>query len=575
MRSSLGKNVEMSFQIGIDTCLAFSTQTLDFVQSKSFQKAFESLQIINKKGEQQSLIRNKHQEELWQWYLACRQAQIAARGICLKPRQTGISTFWMGLFILDVVMRQKRFAYTASFEDESAIHLFDMGRFYYDNMPPELRSGKRLRKNHKLAMWFAKPHYSKFTSATARRRNLASSQTIHDLHLSEIAKWPSSTAKDTYLSIMQCVPDHWDTCVFIESTAQGMNMFKNMWDKAKSHRSGFTPFFFSWVGFPEYFFYFEDRNRPLLSPEILQLQRDCGCCDEQAAWAQTRLDEKCQGDMDLFLQEYPWSEQVAFRYSGHKWFDVVALEKLGLYVMNPAHRGRLEWLSSEGHDVKFVEHRLGDLQIWEKPQHGRKYVISADVGAGIGGNFTVINVIKVPKKLFESPEQVAKVKSNRIGAFHAAEWLFQLGVWYNWAYVGVEVNNMGHETAGVLQRGTGDQILQMRDGYPFLHYHTKVDGKTREETRRIGWLTTVHSKKLQFQHFKDVVKMQDLVVHSNDTMLEMQGLSYDEQHKIFVMMYTNPITDDQNDDEVDSMAIALQLLVHRPETADFEEIPWE
>lgn len=571
MKSRFGKGIEVAFQIGVNTAIGFTQETLDFVRSEKYQNAFESLQIINKEGVQQSLIRNKHQEKIWHWYLGCREQQKRARGICLKPRQTGISTIIMGACTLDVVMRPNRFAYSASFEDESSVHLFNMAHFYYENMPGAIKAGKTLKTNRRQALWFAKPHYSKFTSATAKRRYLASSQTIHMLHLSELAKWQSSTAKDTYLSIMQCVPDsNWDTMVFIESTANGVNMFKSMWDKARAGKNGFTPFFFSWVGFPEYYFYFDDSNKPKLSPEIKQLQKDCKCCDKQAAWAQNILHEKCQDDMDLFLQEYPWSETVAFRFSGKKWFDPSALERLKLDIMRPWFRGSLEWADDEKAIVKFVDDPAGMLQVWEKPQEGRRYVISADVSAGIGGNFTVLNVVKVPEKLFESPEQVAKVKSNRIGSFHAAEWLFQLGCWYNWAYVGVEVNNMGHETAGILFRG--GNCDQMAGGYPSLHSHVSVDKKTMKETKRIGWNTNTQTKKLMYQHFKDTVKMQDIVIHSLDTILEMEGLSYDEQHKEFVMMYTNPFTDDENDDECDSMAIALQLLIHRPETADFEDV---
>lgn len=574
LKSVFGKGVAGALQITRDTLITYSQKTVDLLMTDKFQAAFESLQIKDRYSQQRSLIRYPEQEELWQYILWCRENKVPVRAIILKARQLGFSTFILGLFWLICVMRPYTEAYSASFEDQSAVKLFKKVHFYWEKMPEELKAGKVLEKETTHDLWFGPPHHSSFTSATAKNQFLASSQTIQLLHLSEFAKWPMSTAFDTFVSITSCVPTNDpESMIFNESTAYGVNLFKDMWDEARSGESVFKPFFFSWKKFPEYYFYFTDENKPKFTKEALQLQKDAGVCDYQLAWAQQTCKEKCLNDWNYFHQENPYSEQVAFRYTGQAWFSAAGIEEAFKHVMEPTFRGELRWTSTNKPIVEFVEYPEGLVEIWQKPLPGRKYIWAADICAGIGGDYFVLSVYLVPEKLMESLEQVAKVRSNRIGSREAAEICFQMGVYYNWAWGANEVNNMGIDTANDLEHG--HKGTQTDGGYPALYHHTVIDKTTREETKRVGWLTTSSTKFFMLQKLQSCVNEFDITLRSRRTVLELEGFGYDQEKKDWVSMYKDDKTKKRHDDEVMQTAIAYQMYLNRPDTADFEDVPWQ
>jgi hypothetical protein len=156
----------------------------------------------------------------------------------------------------------------ASHEAESAEFIFGMNAIFYDNLPDEWRKKRPLKTNTLRKIRYAAPHNSMFSSATANKKSLASSQLIHHLHLSEPAKYKNPPANDAITSILQCVPNHWDTLVFWESTAFGINLFSHWYKSAKKGPgsagwNGYDALFLTWKDFPEYFFFFPtDTNIP-------------------------------------------------------------------------------------------------------------------------------------------------------------------------------------------------------------------------------------------------------------------------------------------------------------------------
>jgi hypothetical protein len=567
MRSDALKDIVLGLRIAEDQILGLTIEGFDLVQDEKFAEAFESLQILNKKGEKQSLIRNVPQETIWHWILDCRERGIRPRGICLKARQLGISTEIIGYEFIDTVMRPNRFSYTATFEDESAKHMGRICHFYHDNLPQDQRTLKPLKVDTKTELKFDSPHNSGIQFVTAKRRFLASSQTIHNLHLSELAKWPDPPAKDALVSVLQCVPVHWDTLTFIESSAYGVNLFKDYWDGAQDGSNGFTPFFFTWKGFPEYYTYFDETDRPAFTPEELEFQRAWDICDEQMLWARNKRREDCNNDWAEFHQEYPIDPSLAFKFSGRKWFSPNALATIKDGINEPLERVTLKWVGKDT-DVPQVAAETdpeGFLEVWEKPIKGRKYVIGGDIAEGVGADFTVLQVIKIPETIFESPQQVAKFRSNTVGAYEAGVWAYQLGLYYNWAFEAIEINNQGHLTCGVLERGGNNP--RMRTGYPNLFYHKSFDRKTQEEQDCIGWRTTASSKDLMFGQIQTTVDSTDIVINSNDTYLEMEGFSWDSKKRKWVAMYRNARTGMSHDDEVYSLAIAIQAMLHRKDSA--------
>jgi len=567
LRSDFGRGIVGAIWAAADTLLLFSDRTIDLLRNDNFQRAFEEIQIIDKKSQRQSLIRNPPQERLWHFILECREKGVPVRAIILKARQMGFSTFIICLFLLIIVWKPLTNAFSASFEDISAIKLLAKAHFAWEHLPPELKLSKTLKTDTKHEIAFDAPHYSQFICTTAKNAFLASSQTNQLLHLSEVAKWPRTTAHDTWVSITHTVATNDpESMIFAESTAWGLNFFKDIWDGAKAGKNPYKPFFASWIGFPEYFIFFPKGHKPKFSPEALQLQKDSKACDEQIAWAQAVCDEKCLGDWPKFHQDNPYSEEVAFLSTGHKWFTHDGIKQMMLQVMDPVCTGNVKWGHNSKPIVKFTEDPYGIIEVWRHPQKDRAYVWSADICAGIGGDYFVLNIWLVPRpdSLTDCLEQVAKVRSNRIGSSRAAQIIFQLAVYYNWAFGANEVNNMGIDTAHDLERGTPN--TQTEGGYPHLYYYTRVDTKTDEHTKIVGWNTTTITRNYMMQRLQTAVNEYSIVIHSNRTALELEGFGHDPQTDDYVSEYRDDITGVRHDDEVFCAAIGWQMFEKRPKT---------
>ena len=86
---------------------------------------------------------------------------------------------------------------------------------------------------------------------TAGGKGVGRSETFQNLHLSEVAFWPGDKL-GTFTGLMQAVPDKPETMVIVESTANGFDFFKDLWDAAVAERNDFIPVFCAWWELPEY-----------------------------------------------------------------------------------------------------------------------------------------------------------------------------------------------------------------------------------------------------------------------------------------------------------------------------------
>ena len=138
------------------------------------------------------------------------------------------------------------------------------------------------------------------------------------MHISEYAFWPPNTKKSTLTGILQAVPNDPKTFVAIESTANGFDHFKELWDQAVAGESGFTPLFFAWYELPEYAMPYDGFE---LTEEEKQLQAAYNLTLDQLTWRRWCIEANCSGDVDLFKQEYPSCPEEAFLMTGRPVFD--------------------------------------------------------------------------------------------------------------------------------------------------------------------------------------------------------------------------------------------------------------
>jgi hypothetical protein len=162
--------------------------------------------------------------------------------------------------------------------------------------------------------------------ATAGGDGIARGETISDMHLSEIAFWLASAPAENLNGLLQSLPNADDTECFIESTANGFNLFKELWDGAVSGENDFEPFFAAWFETPEYRTPVpEGFERTLEEEDLVALY---GLDDEQLVWRRRRI---AASGRELFMQEYPCSPDEAFIASGRPVFNPEQIvERLGV-----------------------------------------------------------------------------------------------------------------------------------------------------------------------------------------------------------------------------------------------------
>lgn len=153
-------------------------------------------------------------------------------------------------------------------------------------------------------------------------------------------------------------------------------------------------------------------------------------------------------------------------------------------------------------DLPSLRHSV--LSIWEYPRFRgkRRYVISVDVGDGLGQDYSVISVVREPT-IEEPAEEVAQFVSNTIRPSHLAFVTDAIGRLYCdedriEAQAAIELNNHGV---------TVQDLLQLHLGYANFYVWEVVDAAQAESrfTKRIGWTTTMRTRPILLEKFHDAV----------------------------------------------------------------------
>lgn len=162
--------------------------------------------------------------------------------------------------------------------------------------------------------------------------------------------------------------------------------------------------------------------------------------------------------------------------------------------------------------------RQGVLCVWEYPRvrGQRRYILGVDVGDGIGGDYTVIDVIRLPT-IEEPAEQVAQWVSNRHDTKAAAFVCDAIGRFYAdadgiEALAAIETNNHGLAV---------QDTLQLHLGYSHFYVWEVADAAdaSKRFTTRIGWMTTPRTRPLLLVSYHAAITTQDPVTQQPDLIL--------------------------------------------------------
>lgn len=484
---------------------------------------------------------------------------IPVRLCILKARQMGVSTFICGLFYWMISTRKNYKMAIITHLDEASRRLLEKTKFFYRNTPEAIRqasrssNGKELildaldRRGNSIGM------NSRVEIKTAESPEQLRSGTYQGLHCSEVAFW--NNAEKCALAAFQTVADEPGTIITIETTANGKgNYFHKLW----TDKNDFTKLFFGWQEFPEH-------NREV--PDGFKLTDDEEAVKNlyklkmtQMAWRRWCIDNRCGGDVDRFMQEYPATAEEAFRATGNCRFS---MSKLYWYSVNnvlkePVFSGVVDLYGDElmvqgkNIDIKFE----GGLRVWEPCIPRENYAIFADVSEGI--------VREDGKPCDRSGCDVVKIN----GDIKVAEWHglcepsdfgrieVMLARQYNNAVIVQEINLHGHAAMTAIRK-----IERYPDSLIFGQRENVINDV--QGLHGIGWLTTSKTRPQIINNLARVIDHKELGLVAKEDIDEMMT---------FIKRYGKEPAADINcfDDRVIKTAIREWLI-----TRDFFIDQWQ
>jgi hypothetical protein len=237
------------------------------------------LTIIDKTAKEIPFILNPIQDKFTQ--------EATGRDIILKARQQGFSSFILGAFTADFILKENTLSVVVADIADNAQDLLARVKHYIRAYEDIKGCKVPLKYNSKYELHNASTN-SRYIIGTAENQDFGRSKTIHNLHLSEGAFYKHFgqilAAVDSAL-----VPGG---KAVIETTANGFGEFKTFWDESEQGLTGWTPHFYN----------------------------------AQDFYSEEFLEEKRKSLGRLYKQEYPSSALEAFITSGECYFDTYALE---------------------------------------------------------------------------------------------------------------------------------------------------------------------------------------------------------------------------------------------------------
>jgi len=454
--------------------------------------AAKALRIRTKEGEIAPLVLNEAQRRLLEVIDKQLKGTGKVRIIVLKARQQGLSTAIGAWLYWYVSQHQAQKALVVTHHADSTRSLFDLTKRYHDNVPEFLKPVTKYASRRELK--FSKLD-SGYMVATAGGDGIARGETLTHAHLSELAFWQKSSAKENLNGLLQAIPNTPGSAIFIESTANGVSgPFHEIWSGAVRGENDFLPLFIPWFITPSY-------REPVpegfeRTPTEQDLVDAYGLDNEQLMFRRGKIGST---SLELWTQEYPSNADEAFLTSGAPVFDTPMLAERARHLPNV-----LELREMVG-DV-MEENLRGRLKIYHKHDPSESYYIGADVAAGIRGkDYSVAQVLDSKKR------QVAVWRGHTYPDDFAYI-LQSLGHLFNMAQIAVESNNHGILTCSILGK-----VL----AYPYFFTETVYNRLDDQDTIKLGFSTTSKSKPLIIDQLRSDHRAGELELNDRDTVSEM------------------------------------------------------
>lgn len=510
--------------------------------------------IKDKRGKNIKPEPNVLQKKMFAHYRECQLEQKPCKMIILKPRQKGASTCAQALTYHHMRKHENLNGSLMGDIAGTSDKVFEIYRRYAENdLFPWDETGINLEDGGNLADLIKLTSKSAYGKETAGSKNAGRSGTIQVGNMTEVAFWPMGGERDPALGYLQSLYDGDNVSLVVaDSTPNGpAGWFYRTWVQENE----WAKIFAAW-------FEFADSVIPFKSEEDLQDFKDTMSDDEksemerfnvnyeQLHWRRRVLQDKCNGDVSKFRQEYPSDPEECFLMSSRPRFHIECLNDMVKYAKGTTPKIGNMSVQSENKGA-FTPDRAGNWRVYEEPEHDSGYLISVDTctgedqqmqGLAADPDYHSVQVWKAPFEDWHGDWHVARlvaVHHSRLDIGVLAQEVEGAARWYGGAFIVPEVNNSGLALLKYLLE-MGLNVYRRR----------KVNDSSGMVEKSFGWSTDKITRKTVIDHMAAELMEGNFDIPDPDVLHEMKVFVINDRGK-------PEAAPGHHDDHVLAAAIAL------------------
>ena len=374
--------------------------------------------------------------------------------IAKMPRQVGKTTTVAAYLLHKILFNENYRIAILANKDRGAREILSRIQLMFEHLPKWLQQGVLEWNKGNIELENGSKILSSATSSSATRGG-----SFNLLYLDEFAFVPNNIQDEFFASVYPTITSGQNTKVIITSTPNGMNMFYKIWTDSVNNKNTYSRVSVHWSMIP----------------------------GRDEKWQKQTIENTSQRQ---FNQEY----NCEFLGSSNTLIDA---SKLGtIPYADP--------ISKKGSVDKF-----------EEVIPGHTYLVSVDTSRGSGidySAFIVFDITSVPYRV------VAKYRDNEIESLVYPTIIYNVGRHYNYAYVLVEVNDIGQQVADIV----------LHD----LEYENVLSTRSKGRAGQnigggagvkygLGVRTTTQVKRIGCANFKSLVENDKIIINDYDLLYEM------------------------------------------------------
>lgn len=374
--------------------------------------------------------------------------------ILMEGRQQGKTTTSAAYILWYTIFQESKTVAILANKATAAREVLYRYQLMYENLPMWMQQGVTTWNKGDIALENGSIVFTAATSAAGIR-----GKSVNLLYVDETAIIPNNIAEQFFTSVYPTISAGETTKILLSSTPLGYNHFWKFWNDAQNGRNGFVTLFIPY-------------------------------------WEIPGRDEKWAEEQRKLLGDLKYNQEVLCNFLGSS-LTLINSDTIAQLSPSPP------------------EYSKDGLDIFEKPDKAKSYVMVADTAKGVGGDysaFSVIDVTQVPYKM------VAKYRDNQVSPLLYPSIINKIGKEYNDAYILLEINS-SEQVAHILH----DEYEY--ENIIYVNRNTKtgqvVSGGFGGGKTQLGVMTDKKVKRVGCFNFKSLMEEKKLLIPDVDTIAEI------------------------------------------------------